>query len=360
VRRVSLLFILLVVLLWMLYGFFLIVQITPGMDPVKLQGLKRLWGIVSLISLIMVTILALLASLEKERKKEASMDDILKLVSDRGRQTRKIMEAIIDSLQSPAFVVENGKITFANRRALDIECVGKGILDEESLRENFFLEKIELDINGGKAHLYLLRDVEEERRKIREEEEIKRLTSLGEIASFLSHEIKNSLSVIVALIKSGKTEGILEEVEDIRKLVDQFIEEARPLNPVLRELRLDKNFFGRWPEAEVKGEGMIMADPYILELIFENLVRNSRDAGATRIDVKIKDRHDRVEVEYEDNGKGIEPGDEERIFLPFHTGKKGGTGLGLSFVKKALISMGGNIKAISKKGGAKFLLNLKK
>lgn len=344
----------------MLYGFFLIVQIHPEMDPLKLQGLKRLWGIVSLLSLVMVTILSLLASFEKDRRRETSMAEILRLVSDRGKQTRKILEAIINNLQSPAFVVENGKITFINRQGANIQEIREGNINEQRLKEKFFLEKIELDFNGGKAYLYLLRDVEEEKRKIREEEEIKRLTSLGEIASFLSHEIKNSLSVIVALVKSGKTEGVIDEVEDIRKLVDQFIEEARPLNPVLKEFVLDEKFFSQWSEIDVIGESEVLADPYILELVFENLVRNSREAGAIHISVKIKDRHNRVDVEYEDDGKGIKPGEEERIFFPFHTGKKKGTGLGLSFVKKALISMGGNIKAISNKGGAKFLLNLRK
>lgn len=344
----------------MLYGFFLIVQIHPGMDPVKLHGLKRLWGITSLLSLIMVTILALLASLEKDRRRETSMDEILKLVSDRGKQTRKILEAIINNLQSPAFVVENGKITFINNQGLNIEEIKRGNIDEERLKDSFFLEKIELDINGGKTYLYLLRDVEEEKRRIREEEETKRLTSLGEIASFLSHEIKNSLSVIVALVKSGKTEGVLDEVDNIRKLVDQFIEESRPLNPVLEKFVLSEKFFSRWPEIDAIGESEVIADPYILELVFENLVRNSREAGASLISVKIKGRQNRVDVEYEDDGIGIKPGEEEKVFFPFHTGKKMGTGLGLSFVKKALISMGGNIKAISRKGGAKFLLSLRK
>ncbi len=344
----------------MLSSFLVMVSITPNIDPLRLQGIKRLWGILSLLSLILITILSLLASLEKKEKKEKAVDEMIELVSARGRQTRKIIEGIIESLESPAFIIEGGRITFANRKASEIGELKGGFLREGMLREKFSIEKVKFDLEGEEAFLFILRDLEKELKRIRAEEETKRLSDLGEISSFLSHEIKNSLSVILTCAKSGKTHEILEEIENIKELVDKFIEEARPLKPMLKSLELEKDFFSKWDRVQVTGKGEVMADPYILELVFENLVSNSIEAGADQIKIVMRQAGDYLILEYKDNGKGIEIGNEEKIFLPFFSEKRRGTGLGLSFVKKAILSMGGSVKALPEEGGAKFVISLRR
>jgi len=344
----------------MLVGFLFVVQIRPDISPEKLRSLKQLWGIVSLLSLLMVTLLALLASFEREPRREEGMEEILEMLSRRSKQTRDLIEGIINQMESPAFVIEGGRVSFLNRAAEDVEELKPGRFDEKSLRERYLVEKIRITPGEHDAFLYILRDIEKEREKIREEEETRRLSSLGEIASFLSHEIKNSLSVILTLFKTGKKEGVYEEIERIRTLVDQFMEASRPLKPVLIRKKIDKTFFGRWENISVEGEAEAFVDPYLLELVFENIFKNSKEAGADRIEVKIAEKKASVLVEIKDNGIGIKKEEEEKIFLPFFSGKENGKGLGLFFVKKALLSMGGNIKAVSEQGGAKFLVNLKK
>jgi signal transduction histidine kinase len=55
-----------------------------------------------------------------------------------------------------------------------------------------------------------------------------------------------------------------------------------------------------------------------------------------------------VEIAFQDTGRGILPGDLDRIFDPFYTTRAGGTGLGLAIARKILESMGGRIEATSR------------
>jgi signal transduction histidine kinase len=62
-------------------------------------------------------------------------------------------------------------------------------------------------------------------------------------------------------------------------------------------------------------------------------------------------------IEVSDNGSGIEPEAVEKIFIPFYTTKKTGSGIGLSLSRQIMQIHGGNLKVHSKVGeGSKFLV----
>ena len=108
-------------------------------------------------------------------------------------------------------------------------------------------------------------------------------------------------------------------------------------------------------------ETMIIADPEQLKRVVNNVIGNSvkyldRDDGTGQIDIRILDEIDSIRVEIEDNGKGIAQKDIPNIFDRFYrtdssrNSRHGGSGIGLSIVKKIVEDHGGYIWATSHEG----------
>jgi len=100
------------------------------------------------------------------------------------------------------------------------------------------------------------------------------------------------------------------------------------------------------------------SDPLLLQQVFVNLIHNAIDAmeevpgrpGVLEVLTNLD--KDRVIVTIQDNGTGIPPEDQEKIFNLFHTTKPTGkgTGLGLSIVHDLLYRLGGNVRLASEHG----------
>lgn len=98
------------------------------------------------------------------------------------------------------------------------------------------------------------------------------------------------------------------------------------------------------------------AAPEMIEAVLQILIENSRQAGATGISVAAGARGTRIAIRVSDDGGGVPEADRERVFEPFHTGRReqGGSGLGLSIARSLLASCGGTIANRPAKGGACF------
>jgi signal transduction histidine kinase len=98
----------------------------------------------------------------------------------------------------------------------------------------------------------------------------------------------------------------------------------------------------------------------LVETVLQILIENSRQAGATEVRVAATRSGEQIAIRVSDNGAGIPPADQERIFEPFHTGRReqGGTGLGLSIARSLLASCGGTISALPTDTGASFEVEL--
>ena len=103
----------------------------------------------------------------------------------------------------------------------------------------------------------------------------------------------------------------------------------------------------------------IIADPEQLKRVINNIIGNSikyLDKPKGEIDIRILDEVDSIRIEIEDNGKGIAAKDLPKIFERFYrtdasrNSSKGGSGIGLSIVKKIVEDHGGYIWATSKEG----------
>ena len=109
----------------------------------------------------------------------------------------------------------------------------------------------------------------------------------------------------------------------------------------------------------VAPETLIIADPEQLKRVINNIIGNSikyLDKPKGQIDIRILDELDSIRVEIEDNGKGIAAKDLPKIFERFYrtdtsrNSAQGGSGIGLSIVKKIIEDHGGYIWATSKEG----------
>ena len=109
----------------------------------------------------------------------------------------------------------------------------------------------------------------------------------------------------------------------------------------------------------VTQDTMIIADPEQMKRVINNIISNSvkyMDKPKGKIDIRLLDEVDSVRIEIEDNGKGIAAKDLPLIFERFYrtdasrNSSQGGSGIGLSIVKKIIEDHGGYIWATSKEG----------
>jgi PAS domain S-box-containing protein len=209
-----------------------------------------------------------------------------------------------------------------------------------------------------------------------------RLSQLGEMSAGISHELRNSMSVIsgYARLLEKKADPALKPAVDAItaeiKLMDGIISEllafAKPT--VLNKEEVDLiGMVKETAESAVAGSGGIRlsgnfersvtvpADKVLLRQALSNIFVNAVEAmdGTGSLDTEVNDLNDRVEIRIRDTGPGIPQEIREKIFLPFFTTKDKGTGLGLALVQKIIISHGGNIGFDSKEGaGTTFIIAL--
>ena len=214
----------------------------------------------------------------------------------------------------------------------------------------------------------------------------------AEVARRLAHEIKNPLTPIQLSAERlrhkflSKMEGrdaevfergthtIVQQVEAMKAMVNDFNDFARPARGVRKPLNLGvlldevadlyKSAGGVAPlhlhcEPELSA---VNADSGQLRQVLHNLLTNAREAtegrAGARIDLYARNRREHgraggVEVRVCDNGPGFEPDMMPRLFEPYVTGKPRGTGLGLAIVKKIIDDHGGILRAENRsEGGA--------
>ncbi|MGQ9464290.1 MAG: sensor histidine kinase [bacterium] len=176
---------------------------------------------------------------------------------------------------------------------------------------------------------------------------------LLEFSAYIAHEFRNSLATITGLarlIQKGKKnpEEILKECNIMESLISNLLEYARPvkliksefvlsdlLTEAIKKVEIPTNIT---MESEYRYSGKIYADYELLLSAMINIIKNSVEAITTNGKIKITTMNemDIVIISISDTGKGIPEENLKNIFSPFYTNKKGGTGLGLAFVKKVI------------------------
>lgn len=239
----------------------------------------------------------------------------------------------------------------------------------------------------------LCRDFEEMRLRLREtsSEKVEYDKKSKELISNISHDLKTPITAI-----KGYVEGIMDGVADTPEKMERYIKtiynKANEMDTLINELtlyskidanRIPYNFstifvndyfddcasdlkveldsrniefqYTNYVDSHVK----IIADAEQIKRVINNIVSNSAkymDKPRKRINLSVKDVGDFIQVEIEDNGKGIGAKELPNIFERFYrtdtsrNSSTGGSGIGLSIVKKIIEDHGGYIWATSKEG----------
>lgn len=239
----------------------------------------------------------------------------------------------------------------------------------------------------------LYRNYEEMRLRLKEstQEKIEREKQNRELIRNISHDLKTPVTSIRGYAE-GLLDGVARTPEKQERYVRTIYNKAGDMTNLINELtlysqidsdRIPYNFrpinvadyFADCVEElgmdlESRGIGLdysslvspdtvVVADPEQLKRVINNIVSNSvkyMDKEQKQIQIRLQDEQDSVRVEIEDNGPGIAPEDLPRIFDRFYrtdasrNSSKGGSGIGLSIVKKIIEDHGGYIWATSREG----------
>ena len=209
-----------------------------------------------------------------------------------------------------------------------------------------------------------------------------RTSAWADVARRIAHEIKNPLTPIQLSAerirrKFGKvitedkavfeqcTDTIVRQVDDIRRMVDEFSRFARMPKPVIEgedvaDTVRQAVFLMRVGhpdidiEAEIKEEPMrAQFDRRLISQALTNIIKNATEAieavpaqelGKGRIDVIASRENDDVVIDVIDNGIGLPKVSRARLLEPYVTTREKGTGLGLAIVGRVLEDHGGRIE----------------
>jgi len=235
------------------------------------------------------------------------------------------------------------------------------------------------------GHIVVARDISRERELQDERRELDRqmfhmekLTTLGELAMGLAHEIGNPLAGMKAVTQAMQYEedipqGLLQALRRLEAEVDRLSGFLRSFHgfaapqgivpePCDFGTTLDDVLF--WTRKDAKTQGVtfelvgvealppISADPNQLKQVLLNLAMNAVHAmssgGVITIDAQAADGKARIAIR--DTGAGMPAEVLARVFEPFYTTRREGTGLGLAIVRKIVEQHGGSIAVESTPG----------
>ena len=250
-----------------------------------------------------------------------------------------------------------------------------------------------LEVEGDDEFSELCRDFEEMRKRLKESAEEKVLLDKEnkELISNISHDLKTPITAV-----KGYVEGIMDGVADTPEKMDRYVKtiynKTNEMDHLINELtfysKIDTNripytfsklnvedYFSDCAEEvgldlETRGIELVyanyvesgvqvIADGEQIRRVIHNIISNAikyMDKPKGIIQIRVKDVGDFIQVEIEDNGKGIAAKDLPSIFDRFYrtdvsrNSSKGGSGIGLSIVKKILEDHGGKVWATSRLG----------
>jgi PAS domain S-box-containing protein len=200
-------------------------------------------------------------------------------------------------------------------------------------------------------------------------QEMTTLAQLGEIAAGIAHEFRSSLNTILGYMKLARRGGVDEAAETrlqsaekeasaLLQAIERLLAFARPVQlnaePIdlknlieeqitsMRDIASDVPIELSGPDVNIDG------DRVLLSRAIENVLRNAVDAVRQKGDhgaVRIRLANEPVpSVTITDEGIGFDPAETARLFLPFHSNKPNGFGMGLPLAKKIVLLHGGTLR----------------
>lgn len=352
----------------------------------------------------------------KLKEKETELEKLKGAAEEKAVRMEAYNENILQSVPSGVITIDNSlKIRSINQAAEKI----LGLDAEEVIDRNFtevFREPLSRlvanektvsreehsYITGDKRHIWLgittsqLKNAEGEKiglifvftdltdiKALQAQVEMKqRLSQLGEMSAGISHELRNSMSVIsgYARLLARKADdssrptidSILTEISDMDKIISELLAFAKPsvlhkeevnLHNLINETVMSaaggidkvKVTFNSNESISIKADLVLLRQA--LSNLFINAVEAMPEGGS--LDIDLSRNQNNAAISIRDSGPGISDEIRQKIFLPFYTTKQEGTGLGLALVQKIIVSHGGRIEVEGGKGqGTTFIISL--
>ena len=218
-------------------------------------------------------------------------------------------------------------------------------------------------------------------------QQAEKLASIGELSTYMAHEIRNPLFTISGFANSLiRAEGldeksreklaiILDESKRLDKILKSLMNFTRPTEAQVAEVDLNGlvtatmdvmslpcSNQGVEPHVSLdQSLAKVHANPDMIKQCLINLVKNALEAMADggKLFVTTSMTRDHVLLTVEDTGPGVPLEIRDKIFSPFFSTKGKGSGLGLAQTHKILDEIGGDIDLVSREGfGTKLTLSL--
>lgn len=258
--------------------------------------------------------------------------------------------------------------------------------DGQSISLIFSVQPVMIDEKKTAGYVWSFDNVTELRALERQVRQKEQMAAIGAMSAGIAHEIRNPLASIAGsfnLLQSDieltpdqrqLAEIITRETERLNRTITEFLSYARPSSPKLQEADLSElisetvQLMRNSPELKETHrietwlrQVEAKVDPSMMRQVFYNLASNAFKAmpdGGT-LTISLEARNGNAHIRFEDTGMGIGEEEMKRLFVPFSSSFRNGTGLGLPIVYQIVAAHNGTISVKSRKGvGTTFVIDL--
>lgn len=226
--------------------------------------------------------------------------------------------------------------------------------------------------------LHLIRDVTDVRRLQDQMKQKEKLAAIGQLAAGIAHEIRNPLAGISGSIELLSQEAtspddqklmriILKEIDRLNLLITDFLDYSKPenrpdqkvdlsliLDEIIQNIKNSSHMSQNTQIITQLTHASILGFSDKLKQAFLNIIVNAvqamKEQSQPILKISMHADGDKIKVTIQDNGSGMTPETQRRIFEPFYTTKSKGTGLGMAMTHKILESHGADTQIESQPG----------
>ena len=314
--------------------------------------------------------------------------------AQRNRELRSHFFAIFSNINMGIVISSNNRKVYYNKHASqfadDLDEIINIIKQDESARDRWSEKQI-LDKwlsytvmpYVENQEVIIFSDVTDVRKHEEELEYHERMSAIGRLTASIAHEIKNPLTSLIGASELMFSELSPENIEGeqliaivqreglrVKTLLDSLFRYTEEIRYAMNDWSVVEIFSdveklfkignpGIELNIEVKDVRIYVDYDRMKEVIW-NILLNSAEAmgGNGKIDISSTVSDNRIRIVFDDNGPGFEEKNLGKIFDPFFSTKKRGTGLGLAQVYRVINKFKGSVKALNTENGARIKISL--